>query len=344
MQKSLHVGIAAVLGCLLSACAATDRAAPTPHNEGPPEAVAALGRLEPGDGIVEVGAPPGDRIHELRVREGQDVDQGEVLARLESFAERSAARQAAEARVTESRKRLERNIKLRPAAIATRRTTLDRAAAGLKLAQSDLIRTRALVEEEVVPARDLEHQQTMVDQAQAELANAQAALDQESMKRRLAITEARAQLATAESTLAQTTALLEQSELRAPMAGRILDIRAWEGEATDRAPILSLGAVQRMMAVAEVYETDVRFVELGQKATISSPALPAPLTGRVEQIADLIQRNEVYDTDPRSDTDARVVEMRILLDQPEIADDFVHLQVDVLIETALIDTGGKTDP
>ena len=322
-----------LLGCSLSACSETEGTAAPPPQEGPPKAVAALGRLEPGNGIVEVSASPGDRIHELRVREGQDVEQGAVLAVLESYAERSAAHQAAQDRVTESQKRLERSVRLKPTAIATRRTTLERADATLRLAESDLIRTRSLVEEEVVPTRDLEHQQTAVDQARAEQANARAALEQEAMERRLAITEARAQLATAESTLRQTQALLEQSELRAPMAGRVLDIQSWEGESTDRTPLLKLGDVGRMMAVAEVYETDARFVELGQTATLSSPALSAPLSGRVEQIADLIQRNDVFDTDPRSDTDSRVVEVRILLDQPEIADDFVHLQVDVVIDT-----------
>ncbi len=333
MQKSLAIGIAAALVCLLWACADTERTPTAPTQEGPPSTVAALGRLEPGNGIVEVGAPPGDRIHELRVQEGQEVEQRAVLAVLESFAERSAAHQAAQDRVTESQKRLERSIQLKPTAIATRRATLERADATLRLAESDLIRTRSLVEEEVVPARDLEHQQTVVDQARAEQANARAALEQEAMERRLAITEARAQLATAESALRQTQALLEQSELRAPMAGRVLDIQSWEGEATDRTPLLTLGDVGRMMAVAEVYETDARFVKLGQTATLSSPALPAPLSGKVEQIADLIQRNDVFDTDPRSDTDSRVVEVRILLDQPDVADDFVHLQVDVVIDT-----------
>lgn len=325
--------IATALGCLLCACADTARTPSAPSQEGPPATVAALGRLEPGLGIVEVGAPPGDRIHELKVQEGQDVEAGAVLAVLESFAERSAAHQAAQDRVTESQKRLERSVRLKPTAIATRRTTLERADATLRLAESDLIRTRSLVEEEVVPARDLEHQQTVVDQARAEQANARAALEQEAMERRLAITEARAQLATAESTLRQTQALLKQSELRAPMAGRVLDIQSWEGEATDRTPLLTLGDVGRMMAVAEVYETDARFVQVGHIATLSSPALPAPLSGKVEQIADLIQRNEVYATDPHGDSDARVVEVRILLDQPEIADDFVHLQVDVVINT-----------
>ena len=342
MQRSLSWWIAAsailyfgLTGCAESHRAASADAAPVhaaPADTQAPSVVTALGRLEPDVGVIDVGAPPGDRIRELHVQEGDTVEQGRVLAVLESFPARSAARRVAEARVEQARRALQRAVELEPAAVATRRATLTRAEATLRLAESDLKRTRALVEEEVVPPRDLEHQQTVVDEARAGRDNARAALDQETITRTLAVSEARAELVTAESALEQAVAELEQSEIRAPVSGRVLDIAMWPGESTDGGPLMRLGAVDRMMAVAEVYETDARYIRVGQAATITSPALPQPLTGRVELVADLIQRNGIHDIDPRADTDSRVVEARILLDKPQPADNFVHLQVDVRIE------------
>jgi HlyD family secretion protein len=87
-----------------------------------------------------------------------------------------------------------------------------------------------------------------------------------------------------------------------------------------------------MYAVAEVYETDVGRVRVGQRATIESPALPRALTGSVERIGLRIGRQDVLDTDPVADVDARVVEVEVKLDDPEPAARFTNLRVDVRFE------------
>jgi len=129
-------------------------------------------------------------------------------------------------------------------------------------------------------------------------------------------------------------AALEQvalSEIRAPIAGEVLEIHARAGERVGLEGVLELGETDRMVAVAEVYETDIGLVSPGQKASISSPALAAPLTGRVERIGHKVGRLDVIGTDPIAKTDARVIEVRIALDQPEAARALTHLQVEVEI-------------
>ena len=84
--------------------------------------------------------------------------------------------------------------------------------------------------------------------------------------------------------------------------------------------------------VAEVYETSARHVQIGQRATISSPALGRRLNGKVEQIGQRIFKNDIYGIDPKADSDSRVVEVRIRLDDSELAGRFTWLQVDVSIE------------
>ena len=86
-----------------------------------------------------------------------------------------------------------------------------------------------------------------------------------------------------------------------------------------------------MHAVAEVYETDIRRIALGQAATVSSPALAQPLDGRVVTIGNLIFKNDVLSIDPAAKVDARVVEVRIRLDDGEAARNLTNLTVDVVI-------------
>ena len=95
---------------------------------------------------------------------------------------------------------------------------------------------------------------------------------------------------------------------------------------------MELGRTDRMYAVAEVYETDITAVRVGQRATVRTPAMDAELTGKVERIALKVGRLDVVGTDPIAKTDARVVEVFILLDDSEAVSRFTNMQVKVEIQ------------
>ena len=88
-----------------------------------------------------------------------------------------------------------------------------------------------------------------------------------------------------------------------------------------------------MFAVAEVYETDIGFVRLGQKARLSSGALARDVTGVVAAIGRTIHRTTVLDVDPAADADSRIVEVRIRLDDSERVASLTNLQVRIDIST-----------
>ena len=92
-----------------------------------------------------------------------------------------------------------------------------------------------------------------------------------------------------------------------------------------------MGDTSRMRAVAEVYETDIARVQLGQRATITSRALEHPITGKVVELGRMVFKNDVLNVDPAARADARVVEVRIELDDAEAAAGLTNLTVDVLI-------------
>jgi HlyD family secretion protein len=89
-----------------------------------------------------------------------------------------------------------------------------------------------------------------------------------------------------------------------------------------------------MYAVAEVYETDVARVKLGQTATVRSPSLPRPLRGEVDRSGLKIGKLDALGTDPAARTDARVVEVEIRLapDDVALAAPLTHLQVEIAFD------------
>ncbi len=135
----------------------------------------------------------------------------------------------------------------------------------------------------------------------------------------------------AEAGLSAARAQVALSEIRSPIAGEILEIHARAGERIGPEGVVEVGETQRMMAVAEVYETDIGLVHVGQAVSMTSPALATPLTGRVERIGLKIGRMDVIGTDPIAKTDARVIEVRIALDDAEKARALTHLQLEVEI-------------
>src|SRR5262249_29551189 len=89
---------------------------------------------------------------------------------------------------------------------------------------------------------------------------------------------------TLKAQLERAKAELDLAAVRSPIPGRVLDVHARQGERVGPDGIVELGQTDAMYAMAEVYETDVPRVRVGQHATVSSPALPQPVTGTVDRI------------------------------------------------------------
>jgi HlyD family secretion protein len=109
---------------------------------------------------------------------------------------------------------------------------------------------------------------------------------------------------------------LAQSELRAPLAGTVLKIHSRVGERPGADGVLELGAGTQMEAVAEVYESDINRVKLGQSVKLISEngGFSGTLMARVRRISPQVRQRAVLSTDPTGDADARVVEVRLSLD------------------------------
>jgi len=183
---------------------------------------------------------------------------------------------------------------------AVQRAEVTRLQAELAKARDDLTRNQALFRRGSLPESDLRSLELARDVSAAALQRAQAELN--------------------------------LSSVTAPISGQIIEIHARQGERVDQQGILELGDTSAMYAVAEVYETDIGRIRVGQGAMVRSSALPHALVGEVERIGLKIGKRDVLSTDPVADADARVVEVEVRLSEPALVAALSNLRVDVVFE------------
>jgi HlyD family secretion protein len=124
--------------------------------------------------------------------------------------------------------------------------------------------------------------------------------------------QAEVQSAIAAQNRAQTE--LERAYIRTPTAGKILKINTRMGEKVTDKGIVDLAQTDATIVVAEIYQTDIDRVRLGQKATITSQAFSGELNGVVDQIGLQVNRQNVFSDRPGENLDRRVIEVKIKLD------------------------------
>jgi HlyD family secretion protein len=333
--------------------------------------VSALGRIEPSGGVVSVFGLPGDRIEKLSAKQGDAVAKDAILAELASRKDRELERDLVASQLREARAQRAAIDEAGKAKIAVIDAEIARLESGRvddlkaqdakiaalslqsQVARDNWNRLKGL-ERTPVSAQDLEKSELLYRQAESELTAALAIRDKTekgytrtdallSAKRIAAVAERkealqRVPLDSVEGNLKIAESRLESTQIKAPVAGRILKVIGHEGDATGNQPIFQLADTRAMVVVAEVYETDIKELDawLSESpgvATITSRALEKPLTGKVhrDQIAHMISKNQLFSMNPREDIDRRVVEVRVDIepDSVELASRYVGLEVQV---------------
>ncbi len=280
-----------------------------------PQAVSALGRLEPLHGVIRVTAPvspeatAGMVLHELHVEPGDDVRRGQLIAVTETAP-------LLRARVAEARSQV---------LLAERRTE---AAAGV--ADADCVQASSYRREADRRTSLLTNNLSSVEETERATGEADFR-EARCLAATLAVEASKAEIELAAAGLTRSQAALDRSQVHSPVDGRVLAVNTRPGELIQADGIVEIGQVWRMYAIAEVYETDVARIRIGQPAEISSRALAEPMTGTVEHIRLQVRKQDQLGTDPAARKDARIVEVEVLLDDPESVAGLSHMQVNVVI-------------
>lgn len=331
--------------------------------------VTALGSLQPQGEIVTVAAPStaqGVRVKELRVKEGDFLKKGQIIAVMDSYDKLQAAVKRGETEIKLAEAKLEQvkagakqgeiqaqlaeinRLELdQEARISASQANLNRLQGEMENASLEYQRHEYLYQQGAISAsvRDSKKLawtsgQQNVQQAEAELRRLQTTNSPqiEAAKANLArIEEVRpvdVQVAEEEvnrtlANLQQAKADLDQALVIAPQNATVLEVLTREGETISQRGIVEIGNIERMYVKAEVYESDIQRVKPGQTATVTSDALPQQLQGTVEQIRYKVQPQSIVGTDPSSSIDNRVIEVEVRLDESSsaIARQFTNLQV-----------------
>ena len=328
-------------------------------------AISALGRLEPQGEVIKVASPStlgSSRIIKLMVKEGDLVKQGQVIAILDSYDRSVAALLQSQSQAQES----DRNLaKVRAGAkngdIVAQQGNVLAAASNIKSTEANTARIQAELE---IAIRDYNRflqvykegaiSQTVLDtyrlrvetlrgqfvqaqqqtqQAKFQLSQSQGTLSSVSEVRPTDIQFAEAQLQTAIVNVKRAEIDLDLAQVRAPIDGQVLKINTKTGEVVSQTNgVVDLGNTSQMYVVAEIYETDIGRIKVGQKATIESEAFEGEITGKVDRIGLRIAKNDVLGTDPAAKTDVRIIEVKIKLDDSKKVSRLTNLQVRVKVE------------
>ncbi len=182
-----------------------------------------------------------------------------------------------------------------------------------------------------------------VSNAEQELARARNLLRQ-GVTSRAVFDQAQSRRDTAAARLEQAQAELARSHVRAPIDGVVLEVFARDGERVGAEGIVEIANTSTMLAVAEVPESQIDLIRLGQPAWISTPSVGSKLTGRVAQIGRKVRQQEVVSADPSADLDARIIEVEVTLDDPEAVAALTNLRVEVEIDVRRDATSEPSNP
>ncbi|WP_425091099.1 HlyD family efflux transporter periplasmic adaptor subunit [Tropicimonas sp. S265A] len=306
--------------------------------------VVALGRITPRGDVVTV-APPfgaGDaRISSFRVIEGQTVEAGQILAVLDSLQQFEGQLETARANVAVAQAALVQTDAAVRASRDEAEASLQRALATERVQSEALARTTSLVDRGVTTKAVLDAAIARATEATRDVEKARATLsryDVNSDGVQADIAVAQANLLAARAQVTQAEQDVEKAYVRAPISGTVLSIDVQAGERPGNDGVLDLGDTTQMTVEAEVYQTLIGRVAVGDPVTVTAPAIRGELTGQVTAIGLEIGRQSITSDDPAANTDARVVDVIVTLDagSSDKAQRLTNLQVVTRIDAGLL--------
>lgn len=268
---------------------------------------------------VDVGATITGRVGKVRVTEGAQVRQGDVLLELESdelgaaLAQAVAAEQQAQARLAG----------LRGSGRSAARAALAQADATVRAAEAELLRAQQLVAQGFVSASRLDDARRAVDVARAQRDSARAQT-QANDDNGTDVVQAQAQLASARAATQAARARLAQARVLAPADARVLSRQVEPGQIVQPGKaLMSLALAGPTQLEAQVDERFLDQLQTGQKAAVVADAFAGQrFMARVLSIA------------PAVDAQRGAIEVKFALDAQPPAFLREDMTLSVEVETA----------
>ncbi len=265
---------------------------------------------------IEVSSKISGRVEELMIDKGDTVRKGQVLARLDDreylaqLAQAKANKSAAEARLNQA------VTGSRPEEVKRAQAAVEQADATVRAAQITLERTRSLNQSGVLAKQALDDAQSAYD-----VAVAQAKVARENFElarlgpRAEEIDLARAQLAEAEANVRWLESQLDNTIIRAPADGTVLDRLVEKGEMVTTGYVSGRGAKSAFVSLAnlkelevelDINESDIPRVHLEQGCTVSPDSYP-----------DRKYKAHVREIAPEANRQKATIQVKVAIDDPD---------------------------
>ena len=241
--------------------------------------------------VTVVGTQLSGYVTEVHVQDFQFVRKGDLLVeidrriyeqRYDQAEAQLAAQKAALANWEQSRRSAAATIALQEAALTNARAQAERAGA-------DLRRVEELVQDGSLSQRERDAQRAARAQAQAAVAQAQANVEiskQSSQSVTVNRASLEAAVANAQAALKAAQVDLDNTRIMAPSDGQLGQVTVRRGAFVNSGAQLMGLVPQQMWIIANLKETQMNGVRVGQSATFKVDALNgAVLTGQVERIS-----------------------------------------------------------
>jgi ABC exporter DevB family membrane fusion protein len=284
--------------------------------------VAGNGLVEPADRETKVSSHIPGRIAVINVKEGDFVEAGAELLSLDNGAEKSAV-DAAEGDVASARAELTRTVR------GLRREDIDAIVADTTSIKARTTQSKTSLERIEQLAKggaatpdelDRARQQAEVDQGALAAAEARKkAAVSGSRSEDILVAQAKVQASLARRDQAQAT--YERTRVRAPITGRILQLKFRAGEffnPNGSDPLVVMGDTRSLRVRMDVDERDVGRIRGGQAAFALLSAFPGKrFAGRVVEVGRRMGRKNIRTDDPTERIDTKILEVVIALDPAE---------------------------
>ena len=281
--------------------------------------VAAGGLVEPASQARQLAASVIGRIVKMNFEEGDHVAEGDVIAEIEN-GDLKAQLTGAEATLIARRNELARlKAGAREQEISAAKAELREAEAVVAMARSASERRIALGAKQIVSAE-------AVDQARADRDTAEARRDMLAQRLSLLVSPprsedvaiAQANLDAVQAQIAEITAEIEKTIVRSPIDSVILKLYRRAGETVSNlppTPIATVGDTSQLRVRADIDESDVAVILLGQTMWVTADAFPGRrFRGTVAQIGGQLGRKNFRNDNPEERLDTKILEVLIDLE------------------------------
>lgn len=125
------------------------------------------------------------------------------------------------------------------------------------------------------------------------------------------------------ATLDRARTALAAAEVRSPLDGRLIQIYSWPGMKETENGLAIVGRTNRMQVWAQVFQTDINRLRIGQMAEITpeTGGFVGPLKARLSSVIGQVSDKDIFATSGNNAVNARVILVKLDIDpadQPKL--------------------------